>query len=158
MSIINNLFIAISNCDTLVVKVAKAADVVCQPIIREAETSDNDVIIAKYICLVVAFVAFVVGATLLSWKWLENRANEKERKFKKEKEDDEYKRKQEADKFDEKLRLEDRERKQRMEDEDRERKQRMDDEDRQREHDIEDTERARRYAREDEEKKENHKE
>lgn len=147
MSIINNLFIAISNCDTLVVKVAKAADVVCQPIIREAETSDNDVIIAKYICLVVAFVAFVVGATLLSWKWLENRANEKERKFKKEKEDDEYKRKQEADKFDEKLRLEDRER-----------KQRMDDEDRQREHDIEDTERARRYAREDEEKKENHKE
>ena len=147
MSIINNLFIAISNCDTLVVKVAKAADVVCQPIIREAETSDNDVIIAKYICLVVAFVAFVVGATLLSQKWLENRANEKERKFKKEKEDDEYKRKQEADKFDEKLWLEDRER-----------KQRMDDEDRQREHDIEDTERARRYAREDEEKKENHKE
>lgn len=94
---INILCDANVSCDTLVVKVAQAADLVCQPIIKESETNGNDVLIVSIICLAIAFVAIVAGATVLLWKWLENRANEKERVFKKTKEEKESERKQKSD-------------------------------------------------------------
>ena len=85
------------SCDTLFVKVAQAAGIVAQPIIKEAETDANDVKIVFWVCLTIAFVAIVAGATVLLWKWLKIWADEKERVFKKTKEEKESERKQKSD-------------------------------------------------------------
>ena len=99
-----NLNDTIAMSDSAVVELAKVISS-CQPCVQEVVTNANDVTIAKYICLAVAFVALVVGATILLWKWLGNRVDEEERIFKKGKEQEESKRKQESDLLDKKLEM-----------------------------------------------------
>ena len=97
--IIDSLCGATASCDTLVVKVVKAADVVCQPIIKEAETSCNDVMIVGIICVAIVLVAIVAVFGFLYWKNMEIKADREEREFQKtkEKEADIAARKQKAD-------------------------------------------------------------
>ena len=77
--IIDSLCGATASCDTLVVKVVKAADVVCQPIIKEAETSCNDVMIVGIICVAIVLVAWLAKSAILSWKDAEIDAAKEER-------------------------------------------------------------------------------
>ena len=158
--IISSLCGTIVSCDTLVVAITKAADIVGQPILIEAGKNSKDVEIVKFVCLTIAFVAIVVGVVILLWKYMENSANEKERRFKEEISDNEYERKQKEVDFERKEMICDRERKHRIEDEDRERRFRIEDEDRDRKYRMDEEKRKndlenekRKYAIEDEERK-----
>ena len=142
--IIDSLCGATASCDTLVVKVVKATDVVCQPIIKEAETSCNDVMIVGIICVAIVLVAIVAVFGFLYWKNMEIKADREEREFQKTKEKDECQRKQDANKNN---------RSNMLDDEERKRKYTIEDEERKRNYAKEDKELERKYAIEDEELK-----
>lgn len=142
--IIDSLCKATASCDTLVVKVVKTADVVCQPIIKEAETSDYDVWIVGIICATIVLVAIVAVFGFLYWKNMEIKAGQEEREFQKTKEKEECQRKQDANKNN---------RSNMLEDEERKRKYTIEDEERKRKYAKEDKELERKYAIEDEELK-----
>lgn len=76
---INILCDANVSCDTLFVKVAQAADLVCQPIIKESETNGNDVLIVGIICLAIVIIALIAKWALWSWKDAEIKAATEER-------------------------------------------------------------------------------
>lgn len=76
---IDSLCKATASCDTVVVKVAQAADLVCQPIIKESETNGNDVLIVGIICLAIVIIALIAKWALWSWKDAEIKAATEER-------------------------------------------------------------------------------
>ena len=102
--IIDSLCKATASCDTLVVKVVKTADVVWQPIVKEAETSCNDVMIVGIICVAIVLVAWLVKSAVLSWKDAEIQAA-KEKRGEKESEADIAERKQDSDLLNKRLEI-----------------------------------------------------
>ena len=74
-------------------------------------TNENDVAITGFICITIVIIAFVSSYSILAWKKKEIDANEKERKFNKEKEEAESDCKQKADKTNRNWQLEDENRK-----------------------------------------------
>lgn len=57
----------IVSSDTLVVKLAKVAEI-CQPVVKEAETNSNDVWIAAIICLAIVLIAYIAKRALVFWQ------------------------------------------------------------------------------------------
>ena len=64
----------IISSDTLVVKLAKVAEI-CQPVVKEAETNCKDVWIAAIICLAIVLIACIAKRAL--GFWLDNLINAK---------------------------------------------------------------------------------
>ncbi len=71
--------------DTIAVKCAKAVEF-CLPVMKEAETNWQDVVIVGVICLAICVVAWLAKAAVLGWKEKVINAQENERKEKDSKE------------------------------------------------------------------------
>ena len=73
-------------CDTIVVKCAKAVEL-CPPVMKEAGTNWQDVLITLLICLAICAVAWLAQAAVLGWKEKEINFQKDEREEKNSKEE-----------------------------------------------------------------------
>lgn len=94
-----NLPDSIATCDTIVVKLAKGIEF-CQPIVKEAETNCNDVMIVVSICVTIVLIAFIAWGAVWCWQRAKINSENTIRVDKKTKDEAESKRKKERDLLD----------------------------------------------------------